>query len=300
MAEADAARGRTRMRVQVPAKLLGEDALVQRVREGDVRAFEQLYERYSAKLLSYCRHMLGSREEAEDVVQFTFVAAHKELTEHDREIRIAPWLYTVARNRCFSVLRKRREVSASELIEPSHDGLSAEVEQREDVMHVMHDIANLPPEQRSALLLTELESLSHEEVAEVLGCDRKKVKSLVFQARTSLAATREARETPCQDVREQISMLHGGSLRRNNIRRHLNDCKSCSAFSDQVRAQRAAIAVMLPVAPAVTLKASILGAVAQATTIGGVAATGAASAGGLLAAGGAAGGGAAAGGAAAG
>jgi RNA polymerase sigma factor (sigma-70 family) len=82
---------------------------VARVRPGDERAFELVFDRYHRGLLAFCRHMVGTTEEAEDVLQHTFMAAYRALRTSDRPIRLKAWLYTIARNRCLSVLRARRE-----------------------------------------------------------------------------------------------------------------------------------------------------------------------------------------------
>src|SRR5204863_1674492 len=108
--------------------------------------------------------------------------------------------------------------------EPATEGLASEVQQREDVRNMLVDLRRLPEDQRAALVLAELGSLSHEEIADVVGCPRAKVKALVFQARRSLAASRLARETPCSEVREQLSTLAGGALRRGPLRRHVQEC----------------------------------------------------------------------------
>ena len=101
----------------------------------------------------------------------------------------------------------------------------------------------LPDDQREALVLAELHDNSHAEVAEILGCDQEKVKSLVFQARTSLMKSREARELRARRSSSQLSVLRGGSLRRTVIRRHLAECEGCRLFSDEVKRQRAAMAI---------------------------------------------------------
>src|SRR5215204_5489846 len=88
-----------------------DDKLVAGIRAADDGAFDALYDRYHRNLLAFCRHMLGSREEAEDVLQHTFLAAYRSLPEGDG-VRVKPWLYAVARNRCLSVLRARRDAVA--------------------------------------------------------------------------------------------------------------------------------------------------------------------------------------------
>ena len=258
--------------------LAGDDRLVDQIRRGNEAAFEVAFERHGAGILAFCRHMLGSREEAEDVVQHTFAAAYKDLQGGGRrKIALKAWLYTIARNRCVSVLRARRE-HASELHELPTGGLSEQVEQRAELRELLADVRELPEEQRAALLLAEAAGLSHAEVAAVLGCEPGSVKGLVFRARTALIERRDARETPCEEIREQLATLRGGALRRNELRHHLRGCPGCRAYREEVRRQRELMAIALPVIPSVGLKSSVLGA---AGLTGSAAAVGGASAGGL-------------------
>ena len=129
--------------------LAGDDRLVTQLRLGNDAAFEVAFERHGPGILSFCRHMLGSREEAEDVVQHTFAAAHRALLGEEREITLKPWLYAIARNRCLSLLRMRRE-QPLESHEPSTAGLAEEVERRADLRDLLADLADLPAEQRAA------------------------------------------------------------------------------------------------------------------------------------------------------
>ena len=89
-----------------------------------------------------------------------------------------------------------------------------------------------------------------------------KVKALVFQARTELMAERDARSTPCASIREELAVARGGALRRGPLRRHLNHCEPCQAYRVAVATQRAGLAPILPVAPALGLKAAVLAAAA--------------------------------------
>src|SRR3712207_3580008 len=156
------------------ARLRGADDadLVKRVRGGDETAFEVAYDRHHRGILSFCRHMLGSREEAEDAVQHTFIAAYRDLVSSDKRIQLKPWLYTIARNRCLSVLRARREQVALDDVEPATEGLSSEVQRRQDLRDMLADLARLPEEQREALVLSEIGALSHEEIALTLDVRR--------------------------------------------------------------------------------------------------------------------------------
>ena len=266
---------------RVPARLLrlaSDERLVDALRGGSEAAFEVIYTRHHRGVLSFCRHMLGSVEEAEDALQHTFLAAYRDLLRSDKPIQLRPWLYAIARNRCLSVLRSRRERSTDEPVEPSTEHLSHEVERRHDLRALLGDLADLPPDQRAALVLAELGDMSHDEIGAVLECPKDKVKALVFQARSSLIASRTARETSCAEIRQQLANLRGGSLRRNTLRRHLRDCPGCRDYRDQVLAQRSALALILPVAPTLGLKATVLGAVGVTAAAGGGAATVAATA----------------------
>ena len=252
------------LRIPKPKRLLStfsDERLVDHVLRGDAAAFEVLYDRHSAGVLGFCRHMLGSVADAEDAVQHTFLAAHVDIARAGkRDLHVKAWLYTIARNRCLSVLRARREQPSDELVETGTDNLLPAVEQREEIRALLGDVAKLPDDQREALVLSELGDLSHADISEVLGCEVSKVKSLVFQARSALIDRRAARDTSCEEIREQLATLRGGALRRTQIRHHLESCPGCSAYRDEVRRQRAMLAVALPIVPSVALKAKVLGA----------------------------------------
>ena len=241
--------------------LAGDDRLVEQMRRGNEAAFEVAFERHGRGILGFSRHMLGSPEEAEDVVQHTFAAAYRDLQRPgERRIALRPWLYTIARNRCLSLLRARREETA-ELHDVATEGLSEQVERRAELRELLADVHELPEEQRAALLLAEAAGMSHAEVAGVLGCEAGAVKGLVFRARSGLIERRSARETPCVEIREQLATLRGGALRRNELRHHLRHCPDCTAYRDEVRRQRQMMAMAFPVVPSVGLKSSVLGAV---------------------------------------
>jgi RNA polymerase sigma factor (sigma-70 family) len=239
---------------------LADERLVEHVRRGNDAAFEVIFDRHHRGILSFCRHMLASAEEAEDAVQHTFIQAYDSIRRSNREIVLKAWLYAIARNRCLSVLRARRE-QAAELDDIPTAGLSDEVQQRSDLRDLLGDIHGLPEDQRAALVLSELGDLSHAEIATVVGCEASKVKSLVFQARSSLIETRNARAMPCHEIREQLATASGGALRRGPLRRHLRQCQGCADFRRSVVRQRKAMAILLPVVPSVALKQGALAAV---------------------------------------
>jgi RNA polymerase sigma factor (sigma-70 family) len=255
-----------------------DERLVELVRQGDAAAFEVLYDRYNLRILSFCRHMLGSQQDGEDATQHAFVALHRHITGDDRNVDVKPWLFQVARNRCLSIIRARREHADVDdpVIQPATEGLADSVQRRSDLRELLGDLHHLPDDQRAALLLSSLGDLSGDQIAEVIGCRPQKVKALVFQARTSLMNERDARNTDCDEVREQLATLRGGALLRGSLRRHIRHCDGCRAFRDATRKQREALALLLPVIPTAGLKAATMSSAlggGAAAAAGGAAAT---------------------------
>ena len=282
MARTLSASAGARANPRAPKHLLalrGDDHLVRRLRRGDDAAFEVIYERHVPGILSFCRHMLGSREEAEDAVQQTFAAAHTDLLRDSREIRLKPWLYAIARNRCISMLRARRE-QPDDRVDGITAGLDDRVEQRAELRELVADLQDLPEDQRAALVLSELRDLSHADVAEALHCKVANVKGLVFRARSGLIERREARSANCEEIQEELASARGGALRRGRLRHHLRACPACTDYLEQVRHQRQMMAAILPVIPTLGLKKGVLAAVGIG---GGAGGGGAAGGGGLLA-----------------
>ena len=271
----------TRPRFPLPRRLLAalsDERLADEAKRGNVVAFEVVYERHHRGLLSFCRHMLRSQEDGEDALQQTFASAFRALPGSTQPIVLKPWLYTIARNRCLTMLRARREFPSAEPdIGRSTAGLSEEVEQREELRQLLSNVEDLPEDQRAALVLSEIGDLSHFEIARVLGCDTPQVRALVFRARSALIQDRRAREIPCAEIREQLATASAGELRRGHLRRHVRNCAGCAEFKDDVRRQRGLLAVALPVIPSLGLKESALAAA-------GIGGGGAAGGGGLIAA----------------
>ena len=101
------------------------------------------------------------------------------------------------------------------------DGLADDARRRADLDELIGDLAGLPEDQREALVLFVLGGLSQADVASVIGCAPGKVKALVFQARETMVAERQARDIPCEEIQAQLDVARGGVLRRAPLRRHL-------------------------------------------------------------------------------
>lgn len=262
-----------RAAVRRPAFGADDHRLVTRVRDGDDAAFEAIYDRYAAGLLAFCHHMLSSRDDAEDALQHSMSAAYRMLRASDRDVDLRPWLYTIARNRCLSVLRaRRRDISLDTA--PERGGIADElvdqVQRRSDLRELVQDLRLLPDNQRASLVLFELGGLPHDEIATVLDVRRDKVKALIFQAREGLMRARRARDTPCTEMRRQLATLPGSLPTRGILRTHVDRCPSCALFEAEVGRQRAGLALVLPVLPTVGLKALVLGStVGRGTAVAG-------------------------------
>ncbi len=229
-------------------RLAPDTQLVSLVRAGREDAFEAVYNRHKRGILAFCGRLLGDRDDAEDAVQLTFMSAYNALLGDDRAVQLRPWLFAIARNRCYTMLRERRELATPDPTgtETVSEGPATLVQRREDIRDLVHDLSGLPDDQRAALVMAELGALSHDEIALALEIPRSKVKALVFQARESLTAARRARETDCADIRRELSTLRGPALRRSHLRRHLHSCSGCQEYRHQLRSVRGWAAAVIP------------------------------------------------------
>ena len=146
-------------------RLQSDERLIALIRRGQHAAFEVLFARYRARLLAFCRHMLGSREDAEDVLQEVFAAAFNAILADERPINVRPWLYRIARNRSLNHLRRASAIGVDSMdIHFADNGLSTaeKVMRRESFRQLIDDVGRLAETQRTALLLREIVSLSFE------------------------------------------------------------------------------------------------------------------------------------------
>src|ERR687894_1627048 len=239
-------------------RLQSDEKLVALVRRGNQHAFEALVARYQSRLLAFCRHMLASREDAEDVLQEVFAASFNAIMADDREINVRPWLYRIARNRSLNHLRKAQAVGVDSMdLHLSEHGLTTadKVHRREEFRQLMADVQELPETQRTALLLREIDALSYEQIAEAMETTVPSVKSLLVRARVSLAEAAEARLLTCAEVRLELGQVAEGIARSSApVRRHLKTCDRCSTFKVELRKTSRALAALYPIGPLLFMK----------------------------------------------
>jgi RNA polymerase sigma factor (sigma-70 family) len=254
-------------------RLQSDERLVALTRRGQNSAFETLCSRYQTRLLAFCRHMLGSREDAEDVLQEVFTAAFNAVLADEREINVRPWLYRIARNRSLNHLRRASAIGVDSMdVHFSDHGLSTgdRAIRRESFRELLADVRELPETQRTALLLREIDALSYEQIAHAMETTVPSVKSLLVRARISLAEAAEARKLSCAEVRLELGHVAEGLLTLSvPARRHVRSCERCRFFRKQLKQNNHALAAMLPVGPLLLVKKLLLAKLGSTTSAGG-------------------------------
>ncbi len=243
-------------------KLQGDEKLIAMARSGNAGAFETIVDRYQGRLLGFCRQMLGSTEDAEDVLQEVFVNAYRAMLADEREINLRPWLYRIARNRCLNHLRKPTADAqeSMDMVPVVEAATTAEkVNNREEFRQLLTDVGKLPETQRSALLLREMDAMSYEEIAAAMETSVPSVKSLLVRARISLAEASQARQLTCGEVRLELAEAAEGLRKVSGpVRRHVRDCEECADFRSQVRSNDKVMAALFPAGPLLAFKGFIL------------------------------------------
>jgi len=159
--------------------------LVKLVREGYENAFEEIVRRYGKPLTRYAAAIVGGR--AEDVTQDAFSKALLALRRDGKEIELRPWLFRIVRNTALNELRDHPP-SPEVLAEAIAGGASPEeeIERREELADLMRRLQSLPEAQRAAIVMRELEGLSHDEIAAALGLSGGGARQAIFRARRTL------------------------------------------------------------------------------------------------------------------
>jgi RNA polymerase sigma factor (sigma-70 family) len=158
--------------------------LVKLVREGYEGAFEEIVRRYRKPLDRFAAAIVGNR--SEDVTQDAFSKALLALRGTEAEIELRPWLYRIVRNTALNDLRDAPP--ATEELGEAAGGQSAavEAERREEITELMERLRALPEPQRAAIVMRELEGLSHEEIAAALGVSGGAARQAIYRARVAL------------------------------------------------------------------------------------------------------------------
>ena len=209
---------------------------------GNHGAFEALVSRYQSRLLAFCRHMLGSREDAEDVLQEVFAAAYNAMLADDRPINVRPWLYRIARNRSLNHLRRRRPIGVDSmdihLVGERHDdrrqgpqprGVPPAHRRRPGAARDAAHRAAAARDRRALLRADRRGDGDHRPVGEVAARPRPRL-----AGRGRRGAQAHLRGGPRRARRGR----RGPAPHSPPVRRHLRTCDRCAAFRKQLQADQ--------------------------------------------------------------
>jgi RNA polymerase sigma-70 factor, ECF subfamily len=185
----------------MPANPDPDAVLMLRVKRGDRAAFTELVEKYKQPVMNLVYRTLHDEAEAEDLAQNVFLQVYKSAKRYESRAKFSTWLFTIARNLCLNEIRRRSRHPADS-IEESHAEHEDQPRQQfedkgsaappEKLLHgelaqkIDEALAELPENQRTAILLCRQEELSYEEIARVLGCSLSATKSLIHRGRETL------------------------------------------------------------------------------------------------------------------
>ena len=185
----------------MPVQFDPDAALMLRVKRGDRAAFAGLVDKYKQPVMNFIYRSLRDETEAEDLAQNVFLQVYKSRKRYERTAKFSTWLFTIARNLCLNELRRRSRHPAESLEETHAENEEQPRRQYEDkttiappekLLHgelaqkIEEALAELPENQRTAILLCRQEELSYEEIAGVLDCSLSATKSLIHRGRETL------------------------------------------------------------------------------------------------------------------
>jgi RNA polymerase sigma-70 factor (ECF subfamily) len=176
-------------------------ALMLRVKRGDRAAFSELVEKYKQPVMNFIFRRLRDETEAEDLAQNVFLQVYKSRGRYKQTAKFSTWLFTITHNLCLNELRRRSRHPAESLEETHKENEEQPARQIEDksqaaapdnvlqselAQKIDEALAELPDNQRSAILLCRQEDLSYEQIAKILRCSLSATKSLIHRGRETL------------------------------------------------------------------------------------------------------------------
>jgi RNA polymerase sigma-70 factor (ECF subfamily) len=167
-----------------------DQQLVESIRKHGSLAFVQLYHRYKHRVYAYCYRILQHPQNAEDAAQETFLKIHRFLDQLEDAGSLQSWIFTIARNEAFTLLRRTKPTEdlddISDDVWDEHTPLDRIVAQERSEL-LRHCLGQLRPAYRDILVLREFEQLSYTEISQVTNLSESAVKSALFKARKSIA-----------------------------------------------------------------------------------------------------------------
>ncbi len=171
--------------------------LIARIKEGDFTAFETVVNKYESRIFNHCMKFLNNQEDAEDVLQESFLQVYRSLESFRGESAFSTWLFKIATNGCLMKIRKKKKVDLVSIDKPiEFDGSTLQREivdwsQNPSLQHGADEmrrvlervIGELPEDKRVVLVLKDVEGFSNQEIGDMLGMSVAAVKSRLHRAR---------------------------------------------------------------------------------------------------------------------
>src|SRR5215203_3500655 len=208
------------------------------------RSFERLYRRHVGDVYHYALAVLRNRDDAEDVTQTTFLNAYRAYQRGDRPETPKNWLIAIAHNVCRQRFRQaQRRPQESPLFEDAAEAAVAEPDPEHTIEDVRRALSHLAFNQRTALVMRELEGRSYAEIAQIMEISVSAVETLIFRGRRALREQLEGTLT-CAEAEFALSKQADGALarpERGQLRAHLRECEACATLARRHRATRGAL-----------------------------------------------------------
>jgi RNA polymerase sigma-70 factor (ECF subfamily) len=178
-----------------------DQELILKIGNKDYQALKELVDQYQEIVLNTCYNLLGNRQDAEDVTQEVFFQIYKSISRFRQESKLSTWIYRIAVNRSLNFIRDQKRFrwikSISSLLEeenrtasdvPAPDSMRPDVAlvKKEEEWMIRKAIDSLPGKQKAAFVLHAYETLSYQEIAEIMNCSHSSVESLIHRAKLNL------------------------------------------------------------------------------------------------------------------
>jgi len=174
-----------------------DEQLIRRFQAGDETAFEEIVNRYKNRLMNFAYRFVLDREEAEDIVQDTFLKVYQNRYAYKEIAKFSTWIYTITANLAKTILRKRRNRKMfsfsrlgpedKDMDFPSHEqDTQSKIEGKFDEQAIQKAIVKLPEHFRTAIILRDIQELSYEEISNIINAPLGTVKSRINRARLKL------------------------------------------------------------------------------------------------------------------
>ena len=194
-----------------------DEELMRRTQNKDRQAFEILYERYHASVLSYLYRMLGNLEDVESIAQEVFLRAFRFAPTYRFPQKFSTWLFTITRNLAINYSRRRKRSPVRNVTELNLEGVDIsgdpwqvaqratdDVEKQEEIARVLKALDDLPNDQKEVIVLGVFQDLSYAEMEEITGTKAVTLRSRMFHGLKRLARMISAKEVDVPAGEEKI------------------------------------------------------------------------------------------------